>query len=153
MVLVVALGFRYGGFAGVRALIEARRQTPSNRITVPPAPALTPCEPGAVQRLDPFNPHYEDILTGLAAFAADDVWMVGEQFSGQSADPGGQLALIEHWDGRSWGIVEGPETGPGNSALVSVSGTASDDVWAVGKFAATNDPSTGPERPLIEHWA
>src|SRR6185437_12870093 len=57
-----------------------------------------------------------------------------------------------HWDGLEWTIVDGADTGPGNSLLVSVSGTSSMDVWAVGRFAATNDPKTGPEAPLVEHW-
>jgi hypothetical protein len=80
------------------------------------------------------------------------VWAVGTRFNGQSSHPGGRLTLIEHWDGRSWSVVEGPSTGPGNSRLVAASGISFDDVWAVGGFEATDDPATGPEAPLIEHW-
>jgi hypothetical protein len=151
-ILVAAMLIGYGGFAGASALVESRRHVPTSRVTIPPAPAVVPCSPGALSRFLPPSPHDEDILLGVAVISENDVWAVGEQFNGRSASPGGQLALIEHWDGARWSIVPEPSSGSRNSVLNAVSGTASNDVWAVGRFVATDDPSAGSEAPLIEHW-
>lgn len=142
----------YGGFLGVQWLSRARSEKPAQRVTVTPAPEVSPCQPGSVTQFFPPGPHDADILTAITAISGDDVWAVGEQINGARVDPGGQLALIEHWDGRSWTIVERADTGDGNSLLLGVSGTSANDIWAVGRIEATNSVATGPEAPLIEHW-
>jgi hypothetical protein len=91
-----------GSFVVGHALIEARKYQPTTPITVPPAPPA-PCRPGLVSRFVPPSPHVEDILTGVAAISGDDVWAVGRQRP--SAPPSFELALIEHWDGTAWQIV------------------------------------------------
>ena len=81
------------------------------------------------------------VLTGVAAISPGDVWAVG--FSG---DPDASLerALILHWDGLLWAVVDGGRAvGRGSSALRDVEATAPDDVWAAGYLH---------NRPLIVRW-
>lgn len=72
----------------------------------------------------------EGTLTGVAAIATDDVWVVGS-----TGDPvvGSERALALRWDGTAWerGSVS-PAIGGGRSALVAVTALGPDDVWAVG---------------------
>jgi hypothetical protein len=81
------------------------------------------------------------VLLGVAAVAANDVWVVG--FTG---DPDASLehAIILHWDGLLWAVVDGGRAvGSGTSALRDVKATAPNDVWAVGYLH---------NRPLIVRW-
>ncbi len=77
------------------------------------------------------------VLSGVAAFAADDVWAVG----GSGGDP---LAL--HWDGMTWTDTDAPTPSPGVASFSAVAGSGPDDVWAVGVW----DPIT--DQTFIEHW-
>ncbi len=90
-------------------------------------------------------PSLQVSLRGIVEFAPDDVWAVGEQqTSGMPSHP-----LTLHWNGTSWQNIAGPDAATGGkNALVAVSGTAANDVWAVG-FSV---PLQGPIAPLIEHW-
>ena len=85
-----------------------------------------------------------NVLLGVAAIAAGDVWAAG-----YAAPPGGaEQPLIEHWTAGAWHVVPGAPGGAGNSRLLAVAGTSAQDVWAVGY-------ATGPAldvAPLIEHW-
>ena len=84
-------------------------------------------------------------LSSLAAVAADDLWAVGYT----AAIEGGELPLVQHWDGSSWTLVAGPDGGVENIGLTDVSATAADDVWAVGATA----PGTGVVlRYAVFHW-
>lgn len=76
----------------------------------------------------PNNGSDVNVLSGVAAVSATDIWAVGFD------NPGGQ-SLIEHWDGTQWSIV----SNPGTAGLNSVAVIASNDIWAVGGT-------------LIEHW-
>lgn len=81
------------------------------------------------------------VLTGVEAVAPDDVWVVG-----YTGDPDLSLeeALVLHWDGLLWAVVEpGRATGQGRSALFDVEATAPDDLWAVGYLH---------NAPLIVHF-
>ena len=72
----------------------------------------------------------EGTLTGVAAMATDDVWVVGS-----TGDPvvGSERALALRWDGSAWERAPViPAIGGGRSALVAVSALSADDVWAVG---------------------
>ncbi|MGZ5291922.1 MAG: hypothetical protein ACXWEH_06335, partial [Actinomycetota bacterium] len=72
------------------------------------------------------------ILTGVAAIASNDVWVVG--FSG---DPAASLerSVVLHWDGQIWSVVDpGRAVGTGRSALLGIDAIAPDDVWAVGSL-------------------
>ena len=86
-------------------------------------------------------------VAGLEALAPGDVWAVGYQ---KSADRQWSTRAA-HWDGSAWTIVPTPSPahGPG-TYLAAVSGTGSDDVWAVGRY--WNGEGHSPDRLLIEHW-
>src|SRR5262249_51264928 len=79
-------------------------------------------------------------LTSVAAVSASDMWSVGESFPTED----GYQALIEHWDGTSWSVVNGP-TLSSPYRLNAVAAAATDDVWTVGSL----DPNG---RTVIEHW-
>jgi hypothetical protein len=72
-------------------------------------------------------------LTGVAALATDDIWVVG---SFRRARGGSRRALVEHWDGRSWRVIPTP-----GEELTDVDARSRRDVWAVGS------PIN-----LVEHW-
>lgn len=90
-------------------------------------------------------PSQQNILRSIVEIAPDNVWVVGEQQgNGMASHP-----LTLHWDGSQWRSVASPDAATGGkNALVAVSGTSANDVWAVG-FSV---PLQGPIAPLIEHW-
>jgi PKD repeat protein len=67
-------------------------------------------------------------LEAVAAIASDDVWAVG--YSRNLTEL--YKTLILHWNGASWSVVPSPNF-PGENFLYGVSGTSSNDVWAVGE--------------------
>ena len=85
-----------------------------------------------------------DLLFSAAAVSADDVWAVGDQ---QSEATGKFSALIEHWDGKRWTVVRGPDVGSSGSHLYGIAAAGPSNVWAVGQ---RNDQ--GSDLPLVEHW-
>jgi hypothetical protein len=83
----------------------------------------------------------DGVLNGVAAIAADDVWVVG--FTGEPA-ASLERALIMHWDGQLWAVVDGGRAiGSGKSALRDLEAVAPNDLWAVGYLH---------NRPLIIHF-
>jgi hypothetical protein len=86
----------------------------------------------------------QNVLFGVAALAADDVWAVG-RIGGVGAERA--QALIEHYDGTSWQIVTAPRL-PGDTYLSAVLGFAANDVWAAG---FTSAPGSA-RRALVLHW-
>ena len=86
----------------------------------------------------------QNVLSGVAAVAADDVWAVG-RIGGVGAERA--QALIEHYDGTSWQIVTAPKL-PGDTYLSAVLGFAANDVWAAG-FTSTVGSA---RRALVLHW-
>jgi hypothetical protein len=67
-------------------------------------------------------------LSGVTVITANDVWAVGAFRNASAVD----RTLIEHWDGTQWARVTSPNAGSGGNYLREVSGSATDDVWAVG---------------------
>jgi len=61
---------------------------------------------------------------------------------------GGEIPLVEHFDGTSWAIVDVPVPQARASWLNGVAATGSNDVWAVGD----KEGAGGGLRTLIEHW-
>src|SRR5712692_7912431 len=86
-------------------------------------------------------------LFSVFALSANDVWAVGS-YDNPSAFP--SFTLIEHWDGIRWSIVPSPSPDSQLNALHSISGVASNDIWAVG--LAGDGGTFNPLRSLIEHW-
>lgn len=78
-------------------------------------------------------------LQGVDVISPSDVWAVGS-------------ARTCHFDGTGWQVIPSPQP-PGDEAYVleDVSGTASDDVWAVG-HRAIPDGEHVDFAPLVEHW-
>jgi hypothetical protein len=86
----------------------------------------------------------ENVLQGVHAIAANDVWAVGRvgvPFATRVR------ALIEHYDGSTWGIAHTPAI-PGDTYLSAVFGFAHNDVWAAGFTSTASTPRTA----LVLHW-
>ena len=83
-----------------------------------------------------------DILGGISARAANDVWAVGS-----TGDEHAPKDLIEHWNGQSWSLVAGP--GDAQHNLESVVALSSKNVWATG-LSSSSFSSDG--QTLVEHW-
>lgn len=69
-------------------------------------------------------------LLGVSVLNQHDAWAVGSEQvvrGGEDQYP----SIIEHWDGRAWQQAELPVDAT-TLALMSVTATAPDDVWAVG---------------------
>jgi hypothetical protein len=85
----------------------------------------------------PSSAGVSNVLSGVAAIAADNVWAVGNQFGRSGVFP---IAL--HWNGSSWSVVQTPVVAS-IASLNRVRAVAANDVWAVG--GANN-------KVLAEHW-
>jgi hypothetical protein len=70
-----------------------------------------------------------NILYGVAAISANDVWAVGSYFN-TSTNLSEQL-LSMHWNGAAWSIVPTPTVNDGGT-LYGVDAVSTSDVWAVG---------------------
>jgi hypothetical protein len=73
-----------------------------------------------------------NVLTGVAAHAADDVWAVGYDDDHSGTVPV-RRSVWMHWDGTRWSTVASPSSSNGDTTLLGViapSGTT--DVWAWG---------------------
>lgn len=82
-------------------------------------------------------------LDSVVALSADDVWAVG--YYKHDSTPA--RALVEHWDGKNWAVVDAPNPGSSWNELASLSAVSPTDIWAAGW---TQDD--GPRHPLVEHW-
>jgi hypothetical protein len=86
-------------------------------------------------------------LTGVRAISANDAWAVGTVTDGTSFK-----TLTLHWDGTSWTQVASPSPGGQfNTFLTGVAATSGHDVWAVGDYISSQDPSV-TTLSLILHW-
>jgi hypothetical protein len=80
-------------------------------------------------------------LYDVRAFAPDDVWAAGWQWTQIGSAP-----LIEHWDGRAW--KESPTPDDEYREFQALDGTSSTDIWAVGHaFTFSNG-----NQSLIMRW-
>jgi hypothetical protein len=80
-----------------------------------------------------------NLLSGVTAISATDVWAVGDFINAGGAFQ----TLTEHWDGTAWNIVSSPSGGGPNAELRGVAAVSSSDVWAVGDSGSNT---------LIEQW-
>ena len=80
-----------------------------------------------------------NVLSGVAAISAHNVWAVGAYGNGN-----GSLPLIEHWSKSKWTVVPSPNIA---GSLAGIAAIAANNIWAVGE----NDSSTMQET-LVEHW-
>ena len=91
------------------------------------------------------GPASENILTGVAATSASDVWAVGKYYDGA-----GFQTLIEHRTGSGWAVVASPNPGghANNNVLTGVTALSSTNAWAVGYYFKQGLAY----RTLTVHW-
>lgn len=76
------------------------------------------------------NPGASSELLTIAATSPTDVWAVGD-FTSDGAHHGS--ALVEHWNGKQWAIVDISNVATRiNGTLSAVVALAPDDIWAAG---------------------
>ena len=86
----------------------------------------------------------ENILTGVAALSATNIWAVGFTSTTGSAEH----TLILHWNGTVWQQVASPSPSPAGNFLQGVAATSASNAWAVGWYFSGNRGTN----ILIEHW-
>ncbi len=86
-------------------------------------------------------------LVAVKAFASDDVWAVGNDQVKVGLTIHSKTYIM-HWDGTTWNVVPSPNNPVTVNALFGVSGSASNDVWAVGYTGASYDEAGA----LALHW-
>ena len=95
------------------------------------------------------NATTSNLLTGVTAVAANDVWAVGYTITTDGSNQPDRT-LIEHWNGTSWSIVASP-TVASNDTLTGVAARSATDIWAVG-FRQDRSGAIPINRTLTEHW-
>jgi hypothetical protein len=83
-----------------------------------------------------------NLLSGVTAISANDVWAIGDFQTSSSAGTVFQT-LTEHWDGTAWSIVPSPSGVGPEAELNGVAAVSTSDVWAVGDSG---------NNTLIEQW-
>ena len=86
------------------------------------------------------SPGSNDVLSGVAAVSATNVWAVG-------ASNTMSQTLIEHWNGTQWSVVKSPNPGSGG-VLTAVADVSTSNVWATGYYTKSNSS----QQTLVEHW-
>ncbi len=104
--------------------------------------AARPSNCGSWNVVPSTNNSSEDVFTGIATIAANDIWAVGYSHPSNKIDT---KTLIEHWDGTSWSIVPSPNVPSQDNYLSGVTAVSATDIWAVG-YVQKHGAS------LIEHW-
>jgi hypothetical protein len=97
-------------------------------------------------RMSSPNAPGNSFLNSVKALSTKNIWAVG---SSSVTYPLASQTLIEHWDGKTWRIVQSPN-GDGNlkAELNSVAVISENDIWAVGQL----EDKSYEYRTLIEHW-
>jgi hypothetical protein len=95
------------------------------------------------------NATNSNLLTGVAAVAANDVWAVGYTIATDGSNQPDKT-LIEHWNGSVWSVVASPSPAS-NDTLSGVAARSATDVWAVG-FRQDRSGPIPIDRTLTEHW-
>lgn len=81
----------------------------------------------------PNAPNRSSYFAAAYAVSSSDVWAVGVSYNGRNT------TVVEHWNGTKWTIVPSPNLFPrGDNQLLSVAGSATNDVWAVGYATPDN---------------
>jgi hypothetical protein len=98
----------------------------------------------------------DNILNGITAITAHDVWAVGRSttasprsISPRTVPNPSYQTLVEHWNGTEWRAVASPNPASATNWLRAVAAVSSHDVWAVGQQAPQGE---GPQQTLIERW-
>ncbi|MEO6456930.1 MAG: S-layer homology domain-containing protein, partial [Chloroflexia bacterium] len=91
-----------------------------------------------------------NMLEGVDALSADDIWAVGS-YSSEVPDYDGRRTLIQHWDGTQWTTVASPNPSTETNILYAVHARSATDVWAVGEYDSAPGSLQSP-RTLTIHW-
>src|SRR5262245_47662751 len=67
-----------------------------------------------------------NLLNGVGAVAANNVWAVGQAAIGSTYS-----TLIQHWNGSSWNIASSPNVSGFSNVLQAISVVSANDIWAV----------------------
>jgi hypothetical protein len=89
------------------------------------------------------NPGARNALRGVWAAGANNVWAAGFASNADGIDQ----TLILHNTGAGWTSVPSPNGSPGDNYLFGLSGSAPNDIWAVGYMLSPDG-----YRPLTLHW-
>jgi hypothetical protein len=92
----------------------------------------------------------QQLLHGVTAVSASDVWAVGNTIDAASGSFLPDKTLILHYNGTAWSVVPSPDH-PAEDVLAAVTAVSSTDVWAVGNFVERTATST-ISRSLSLHW-
>jgi hypothetical protein len=93
-----------------------------------------------------------NLLYGVTAVSATDVWAAGSQTPDVSALLSTTLML--HWNGKKWSRVHSPTVSDASTTLYGVSAASATDAWAVGNDCtepACPDPGITTDTFTI-HW-
>jgi hypothetical protein len=122
-----AVGYSDTG-SGYRALIEHWNGSAWTAVAAPTAPTSS-----------------AEFLYAVSASSSTDVWAVGTHFDSSA---GGEVGLIERFNGTSWSIVASPSLYDAGQHVIpdldSVTAISSSNVWAA--------TSSGVQRGVFEHW-
>ncbi|MEV5960113.1 hypothetical protein AB0L70_00010 [Kribbella sp. NPDC051952] len=86
-------------------------------------------------------------LYNVAAVSAQNAWAVGGYFD-RNNEFRAIGALIEHWDGTAWQIVDNPAAEQEQTYLQSITAFSASDIWAVGRQL----DGDGTTVPFAEHF-
>jgi hypothetical protein len=93
-----------------------------------------------------------NLLLGVTAVSADDVWAAGSEIPNAATLK--STTLILHWNGTKWSRVSSPNVSGASNTLYGVDANSATSAWAVGNecdFFACPEPgyTTGT---MILHW-
>ncbi len=152
LVAILVVGVLIGSFV---TLLNLRRLG-LNTINTPTVTVTPACKPYPLKLFDvPYHTTADSInvLEAVTAVSANDAWAVGSSTDilSFSISP-----LIEHWNGRSWQFVPGPNITNGSGVLATVAATSASDVWTVGSSLHGSIPSnkswSSASETLVERW-
>ncbi len=103
-----------------------------------------PCDPAWHAVTSPSPGAGENVLYGVSALSASDVWAAGFFRDASNVS----TPLIVHWDGSSWTVVPSPAVPNASNELYAIDALTSSDIWAAGLYMDQNNL----EYTLIEHW-
>jgi len=105
---------------------------------------------GAAIPLPPDGSQPYNNLAAVVALSAGNVWAVGGDNSVGNA---GTQALIEHWDGHAWTLMQGANPNSNGNALSSIAAVSPTNIWAVGSGSLRGPHGCGlGSSAIIEHW-
>src|SRR5216684_2673823 len=114
-------------------------------LLTPAVAEVAPLTCGAWSVVSSANAESYNLLNGVAAVSASNIWTVGLYFNGVYGQ-----ALIEHWDGMNWSVITSPNPGAAGNGLNGVTVLSASNIWAVGSYSNTGN--VGSSQTLIEHW-